>query len=104
MRTFDELLKEQEEIKRVLDLLEEILAPPVMDIKELFKIAERLKKREYFVIYVLHEGLWDGRKYTYSEIGRLLGKKRVVVRKKFLLALRILEEAACTSTRYGTLI
>ena len=98
MYTFEEIIEEQERIERVFALLSEILGEPVSDFQKLFILAEKLKKNEYFLIYVLHVGLWDGKRWKYAEIARFLGKKRAVIRKKFLIASRILEERACTST------
>jgi len=97
MRTFEELIEEQEKIQRVIELMEEMLGEPALEKQKLFKIAEILQKEEYFIIFVMHNGLWGQKKYSYAEIGRFLGKKRAVIRKKYLIAKRMLEERLCIS-------
>lgn len=91
MLAFSELLKKQERAGLALRLLYDIVEiqqlPEEIE-KYLFRIAEKTNP-EYLVIFALRSGML-GYRYTYANIGRLLGKKRCVVRKKYLNCLQII--------------
>jgi hypothetical protein len=84
MKKYSELIRKQIKIIGALNTLFYIADVKNIkedDIKKLFKIAEKTNC-EYMLIYAMREGV-TGKKYRYSEIGRILGKKRCVIRKKY---------------------
>lgn len=85
MRTFKELIEEQEKIEGLWHFLRDLCG---VDIAEVYRIAEKLQKEEYILIYFLHVKKGWG----FAKIGRLLGKKRCVIRKKYINCLKILGE------------
>ena len=84
MKKYSELLRKQIEVIVALNTLFYIADIENIDEKDMerfFRIAERTNG-EYMIIFALKNGV-AGRKYRYAEIGRLLGKKRSVIRKKY---------------------
>ncbi len=92
MQTFEELLEKQKRTKLSLILLYDLLEVSIPEEEEryLFRVAEHTNP-EYLIIFALREG-FGGKKYTYAQIGRLLGKKRCVIRKKYLNCKRKIAE------------
>ncbi|MGB4644541.1 MAG: hypothetical protein WBH76_01420 [Dictyoglomaceae bacterium] len=83
MKKYSELLRKQIEVIGALNTLFYIADIEIdeKDMERFFRIAERTNG-EYMIIFALKNGV-GGRKYRYAEIGRLLGKKRSVIRKKY---------------------
>ena len=84
MKKYSELVRKQIKVIGALNTLFYIADVGNIDEKnmeKLFRIAERTNG-EYMIIFALRTGI-AGRKYRYAEIGRLLGKKRSVIRKKY---------------------
>ena len=84
MKKYSDLVMKQNKIIMAINILyyiSDVKEITDEDIKNLFRIAEKTNC-EYMLIYALREGI-TGEKYKYSEIGRILGKKRSVIRKKY---------------------
>lgn len=85
MRTFCELIDEQKKIEKISKYLKDFYNVNVNEV-EIFKIAEKLQKEEYVLIFFLH----TRKGWSFAHIGRLLGKKRCVIRKKYINCLKLL--------------
>jgi len=91
LKKYSELLEEQEKVKRKVERIKKEINKEKLKIseKELFKLAEIIPYEDWFIIFILKEGIKD-EKWNYAQIGRRIGKSRALVRRKYLKTKNIL--------------